>query len=339
VTRGAVALEREGQEVLVRAGERIDVLPDRPLGDPVPRGGTDGDAEEDPTRASLKREVGLAMAKEEVMAAAAEEIRRAEYQEGKTLIDVNGRRVRLEEYIIRGPREAADPAKAFKLVVLNEREDRFDYFYYRGEFNQDLPTDLSVALNDVRGKLNAQPDYYLRAYEMGQSNTVDSIKDTASGGHLVNVTFDGTNYTLTNPSDPNDTRTIAADETVVADGITYHKIYDPVADRFVTVTDEQFGAGDWRASVYDGANDLFRPLETTDSYWRTSFNGYEHRLNNVLKQSYLPKSGVTSILSLDNDADFTYAGGSMMGVTETPSGADQLHNRVTLFYGDGTFET
>jgi hypothetical protein len=26
-------------------------------------------------------------------------------------------------------------------------------------------------------------------------------------------------------------------------------------------------------------------------------------------------------------------------VTETPSGADLLHNRVTLYYGDGTVET
>lgn len=87
------------------------------------------------------------MSKEMVMAAAANEIRTAEYQEGKSLTDVNGNRVHLEEYIIRNPTDALAVGKedqAFKLVVFNEREDRFDYFYYLGIFNKSLPTDLSV---------------------------------------------------------------------------------------------------------------------------------------------------------------------------------------------------
>jgi hypothetical protein len=67
----------------------------------------------------------------------------------------------------------------------------------------------------------------------------------------------------------------------------------------------------------------------------------------VAKQSYTPKTGVTNILTLSGgrssddvspDASFTYAGGTLSSYTETPSGADKLHNRVTLFYGDGTQE-
>jgi hypothetical protein len=340
VSKGAVALLKEGQEVLVPGGQRLDFVSDRPLGEPIPRQGQ-GLSPDGSDRAQIRREVGLGMSKEEVMAAAAEEMRLAEYQEGKTLLDVNGHRVRLSEYIIRKPKElpAADQDKAFKLVVLNERDDRFDYFYYRGVFNTTLPEDLSLALKDINGKLgDVAPDYYLREYEMGQSNTRDFIKDNASGGHLVKVTYDGTNYILTDVDNPANTRTIAQDEQTIVDNVTYHKIYDPVNDRFITITDDQFKAGDFRATVYDPADDQFRAISSGDIYWRGRYNNYAHVLNDVTKQSYSPKNGVTNILSADLDADFTYAGGTLLSFTENPSGADKLHTRVSLFYGDGTKE-
>ncbi len=349
VSRGIVSLNQDGREVDVRGGQRIDFLSDRPLGEPV-RGRSTGasieeESGEDGDRQALKREVGLGMSKEMVMAAAADEMRLAEYQEGKVLIDVHGDQVRLEEYVIRRPRDAfaaANPDRAFKLVVLNERDARFDYFYYLGLFNQDLPEDLSVALNDVRGKLSAAaPDYFLTAYEMGQSNTQDTVLDQATGGHLVKITYDGTNYCLEDPTDASNTRTILADDPFTQDGDTYHKVYDPVGDRFVNLSEAQFAAGGGQSAVYDAGTDLFRPIGTSDTFWRTSFNSYSHALNGIAKQSYIPDAtqGITSILALDHDATFTFAGGSVFAVTETPSGVDSLHNRVTLFYGDGAFET
>jgi hypothetical protein len=343
VDEGVVALAKDGKEVLLERGDRMDFFADRPL-EERPAPGAPGSAE---SRESLRREVGLGMSKEQVMAAAAEEMRLAEYQEGKTLIDVNGQRVRLEEYVIRRPKEvlAVDQDKAFKLVVLNERADRFDYFYYRGIFNTSLPTDLSVALNDVRGKLNLAPNYYLTAYETGQSNTQDSILDSAGGGHLVRVDFDGSNYTLTDTADPTQTRTIAADQQSVVAGETFHKIYDPVGDRFVTLTQAQYDAGGANGAVYDASTDQFRALASGDTYFRTGFNSYSHSLNSVVKQAYVPSAGVTNVLSRTLDIDTTYVPGSplnersLVAVTETPSGSDLLHNRVTLFYGDGTTET
>lgn len=341
VLEGTVALMKDGREVLVPRGERLDYVPDRPLGEAASRRAPDGST--DDARAAVRREVGLGMSKEAVMAAAAEEMRLAEYQEGKTLVDAFGKRVRLEEYIIRRPQEvaAADRDKAFKLVVMNERDDRFDYFYYRGIFNSALPEDLSVAFRDINGKLGSvAPTYYLSSYEMGQSNTQDSVKDTASGGHLVKVTYDGTNFTLSDPANPSaNTRTVAEDETSVVDGKTYHKIYDPVNDRFVNISESEFLAGDFRPAVYDPSNDTFRQLGSGDTYWRGRYNSYSHFLNGSVKQSYAVKSGVTNTLAVDLDADFAYAGGTFRAFTETPSGADQLHNRVTLFYGDGTKET
>jgi hypothetical protein len=131
--------------------------------------------------AQMSREVALDMRKEEVLAAAAREIKLAEYQQGKALIDVNGLRVRLEEYILR-PR-----ADQFKLVVLNHREGRLDYFYYLGTFNKSLPLDLSAALRQIPGGIDAPPEYYLTAFETGRSNTQDSLRESAQGGHLVDL--------------------------------------------------------------------------------------------------------------------------------------------------------
>lgn len=131
-------------------------------------------------RTALAREVGLAMSKEAVLAAAAEEVKLAEYQQGKALIDVFGNRVQLEEYIMR---PAPDQ---FKLVVLNKRQERLDYFFYHGTFNAALPTDLGRALAQLPGTPD-YPEWYLTAYRTGRSNTTDSVEENAWGGHPVDV--------------------------------------------------------------------------------------------------------------------------------------------------------
>jgi len=157
-------------------------------------------------QAEARRELGLEMGKEEVLAAAAREIKLAEYQQGKALIDVNGYRVRVEQYIMR-PRD-----DQFKLVVLNSRENRFDYFYYLGTFNKTLPTDLNTALSQLSGGLDAAPEYYLTGFETGRSNTVDSVRELAQGGHPVDLNSN-------------------AD---VSDDIT--SFFDSSADRYIDVT-------------------------------------------------------------------------------------------------------
>jgi hypothetical protein len=335
VDEGTVSLTKDGKEIFVHEGERVGYTADLPLAPPAPQGSGSGSGGD---REAVRREVGLGMSKEEVMAAAADEMRLAEYQEGKVLTDVFGKRVRLEEYIIRRPKEAAVPDNSFKLVVLNEREDRFDYFYYRGDFNTALPTDLSAAFREMNGKLGVQPTYVLTSYEMSMSNTQDYVKDNGSNGHLVEVTFDGTSYTLHDPTGAVADKTVAADQgPVTVAGVTYEKVYDPVKDQYSTVTQEQFAAGDYGTAVYDASNDTFHPITTADTFWRTSFNDYTHVLNGVTKQGWTSSQ---NILSLDTDATFTYDGGVLTAVTTTPSGADKLYNQTTLYYsGAGTTET
>lgn len=127
-------------------------------------------------RQEVAKEVGLDMSRDQVQAAAALEMRNAEYQEGKTVVDVFGKRVRIDEYVLR------PQADQFKMVVLNDRDDRFDYFTYKATFDKNLPTKLSDATSKMfeRDTHNPAADYNLVSYEKARSNTQDSVVDLGS---------------------------------------------------------------------------------------------------------------------------------------------------------------
>ncbi len=183
--QGLLAVEDpRGQQILLQPNQRIEVDAGG-MSQPglIPN---QGQIQRSQFHSVMRREMSLDMSKEEVQAAAAREIKLAEYQQGKSLIDVFGQRVRLEEYIVR-------PApNQFKLVVLNEREARFDYFYYLGTFNKDLPKDLSTALRQLPGGVGSAPDYFMTGFETGRSNTKDSMIERALEGHLVDVNNNAT---------------------------------------------------------------------------------------------------------------------------------------------------
>lgn len=328
VFEGVVGVAALGSkdETMVRAGQTTSVH-DGTIEIPRTTPQDHSQSGDSPLAREARHEVGLDMSRNEIIAAAALEQRMADYTEGKSLVDVEGRRVRLEEYIVR-----AQPNE-FKFVVLNHRDERLDYFFYKGTFNKDLPSDLSVALKDLSGKIGeTAPDYYLTAYEMGQSNTVDSIHDTATGGHLVKVSVDGSgNYVLTDSADPTNTRTIQAAELQI-DGS--YKVYNPLADSFSTVTAEEKTAAT-KFGVYLPENDTFKDLTAGDTVWKTRFNSYNHALNTVSKISY-EKSGTANVLASTLDATWTYAGGFVLPVVEAD--ANKLDVTITNYYGDGTFE-
>lgn len=299
-----------------------------PLGTPQP---IEPSGDESSIKQLARKEVGLDMTREEFQAAVAEEMKLAEYQEGKSLIDVNGLRVRIEEYILRKPKDVTetDREKAFKFVVLNLRETRIDFFTYKGIFNKKLPEDLSIALRNVTGRhIGQEPEYYLRSYEMTQSNFTDAIKDMADGGHLVEVRYnaDGS-FTLiphtvnadgaAGPIAGGDSNTTI---TPNSNGLVSGKVYDPIADLY-----KQEGAS--LDGIYDSTNDTFRLLKKGETLWRTVFNRYAHllgpskdlaslTLDNIPAgtltkpwfQTYTPKTGVTNIASLDQTASLTTDG-------------------------------
>ena len=234
--------DQSGNEVLVKDRESIEVTRDG-LGrvtDGAPReesGG--GDA-----RQIAKREVDLRMSKEEIQAAAAEESKQAVFQEGKAIIDVNGNRVRIEEYIVR------PAANQFKLVVLNEREARFDYFFYHGTFNQAMPSDMAVALRQIGGCIGTACNYFLTSYRTGRSNTQDNMLENVSGGHQVDV----------------NNNTVAADRVEAA--------YDPGTASFVAIN---VGAPGVNTSLTGTGSLLNTPFyQTIFNNYTLSFNGVEH---------------------------------------------------------------
>src|SRR5262249_37236528 len=103
VTHGVVGVAIPGanEEVKVLAGQMTSVhngIIERPR--PIPH-----DKRVRATETALqhlaRHEVGLDMTRAQVIASAAMERRLADYQEGKSLIDVNGQRVRIQEYIVR----------------------------------------------------------------------------------------------------------------------------------------------------------------------------------------------------------------------------------------------
>lgn len=188
--------DTHGNETLIKDNQSIQVT-DHGLGQVQGGKQSSNDPHTQQLKDQARREVGLEMTKEQVQAAAAEEARNAVYEQGKAIIDVNGHRVRIEEYIVR-----PSPTD-FKLVVLNERQDRFDYFYYHGTFNTTLPDDLSVALRQLPGCIGAACQYFLTGFDTGRSNTIDNMLEVASGGHQVDVNNDGyANDKITAAFDP-----------------------------------------------------------------------------------------------------------------------------------------
>ncbi len=243
--RGLLSVgDGKGNETMLNAGQRLTV-DESGLGRPMSRETFRTQTREE-SRQALKREVSLNMTKEQVQAAASEEIKLAEYQQGKSMIDVFGKRVRLEQYIMR------PETNQFKLVLLNDRVDRFDYFYWIGTFNRDLPPDLSIPLSQISGCLGQACMYHLTDSEKFWSSIVDYMHEDKRGGHQVNLS--GIWKTLF------DYITLTVNDTVIEQFEPYNAM-EGVTDNIIgqdTVNDK-FG---WKFRYITDDGDL--------SAWRTS---------------------------------------------------------------------
>jgi len=185
LSKGLLEIEdKRGQQILLHPNERMETDLrgiGKPAAKPTPREQSRQDFHE-----LMRREMGIETAKFQVMAQATREIKTAVFQQGMASIDASGDRVRVEDFILR-------PApNQFKLVVLNSSKDSgFDYFTYLGTFNTSLPPNLSIALDELPGTVGAPPAYYLTSFQVVRSNTTDSIVQMGTGGHPVDVNFNG----------------------------------------------------------------------------------------------------------------------------------------------------
>lgn len=214
-----------GKSVLVKAGQFSSIIsgraPTKPrkIKDKDKESRTAAPAKED-RFAEAKKEIFEEISKQEVLSQARADIKNAEYQNGKVLIDAYGKRVRLEEYIMR---PAADQ---FKYVVLNKRDNRFDFGKILFTFNKTLPEDLTIATKDMFRKEGVAPAWYPTDVLSIMSNTIDTVTEDASGGHpeaigsgsslYYQTMFDKYNFYA------NDTRLWGYDKTTVPQETYYH---------------------------------------------------------------------------------------------------------------------
>lgn len=188
VYEGMVAAreERTGAEVFVTPGTGVTITqnqaPEKPQPLPENTGGPSDarlPAVINESKEEARAEIFQELNREAVLARSAEEIKLAEYQNGKALVDASGSRVRLEEYIVRTqPNE-------FKYVVLNTRPDRFDFGKIIFTFNDTLPDDLTLATRTMfHADSPTRPQWWLTDVTSVMSNTIDQVNEDAHGGRM-----------------------------------------------------------------------------------------------------------------------------------------------------------
>ncbi|HRY28696.1 MAG TPA: FecR family protein [Elusimicrobiota bacterium] len=186
-----------GAEVQVLKGQSVVVEPGMAPRPPEPlpqdlREGLVPDREQQTAsfdmKAEIQRETGLAAYKEFFQSDAAAEMKTAQYQEGKTLIDAFGKRVRLEEYILR------PAANQWSFVALNTREDRFDFTRFDLYAKNALPEDMAT-VNLFSGTGHNSMTNWVEKTNRLTSNGSDYLREWQDGGAPINMTkTDGTKY-------------------------------------------------------------------------------------------------------------------------------------------------
>lgn len=117
------------------------------------------------------------------------ELKANEAQLGKDVVDAFGRRVRLEEYLLR------PDTKSFEILFLSHRQDRFDWGHFIQTFHSAIPDDLSQVPAIVASGIMAsnQPTNWLKTYEFYATNTVDADKEVMKFGDPAQINFAGYN--------------------------------------------------------------------------------------------------------------------------------------------------
>lgn len=117
------------------------------------------------------------------------ELKANEAQLGKDAIDAFGKRVRIEEYLLRPSN------KEFKLLFLSRRaeEDRLDWGHLIERFQNKIPDDISQVGGIIEGMYFSKtaPANWMKYFEVYLTNTIDSVKETIDFGDPTLVDFSG----------------------------------------------------------------------------------------------------------------------------------------------------
>lgn len=136
-------------------------------------------------RREFRNEIMVDKARESYQSALVSEIRTSEYQLEKTIIDIHGNRVRIEQYVLRPQPDQ------IQFLALNSRANRFDYGYEIFTFNQgvsDKTLDvIGEAMEGIWGTY--KPEYWLKRLDIKLSNTRDSVDMNTMLGEPIELTF------------------------------------------------------------------------------------------------------------------------------------------------------
>jgi|CXWL01.1.fsa_nt_gi hypothetical protein len=213
VEKGLAGIEdNRGRALLVAEGQRVEV--DLAGLREATQAPTPVQARKLDFLSSMRRELGYELGREADFAAASREARRGEHELGRVLTDADGRRVRVEEFVVR------PSADRLALVVLNGRPDGLSYFSWDGVFDQALPRNLEPVFAGLAASAGAPTAWTLTSYTATRSNGTDALVERAAGGHQVNVNAN---------ADPNDDVAEIFDasrDAYVAAGAVYKTLFD-----------------------------------------------------------------------------------------------------------------
>ena len=189
VSEGLVEVnDSKGKMAVVSSEERIHVGMDgmsRPEGIPL----SDARAGEAARPMAVRQETARERTRTMLEELRNRELKANESQLGKDSIDAFGRRVRLEEYLLR-PSDSE-----FKLLFLSRRaeENRLDWGHLIEQFNSKIPDDISEVGKIIDGMyLSATaPANWMKYFEVYMTNTVDSIKETITFAAPTLIDFSG----------------------------------------------------------------------------------------------------------------------------------------------------
>lgn len=179
VVSGVAGVEdNRGTSLILRAGQRVSVDlagVHEPTAAPTPV-----QARKIDFMAAMRRELGFELGRDADFAAVSRETRRGERELGRVLIDADGRRVRVEEYVVR------PTASRLALVVMNGRESGLSYYSWDGQFDRALPRDLQPVMAGLAGSAAATA-WTVTDFEATWAGGGATLAERGSGGHQVDL--------------------------------------------------------------------------------------------------------------------------------------------------------
>lgn len=180
IERGVAGVEdNRGRSVLLRAGQRLEV--DLAGVHEATAAPTPVQVRKTDFMSLMRRELGFELGRDADFAAASRQSRREERELGHLLTDAAGRRVRVEEYVVR-------PAgNRLALVVMNGRADGMSYYSWEGTFDQALPRNLEPVFAGLAGTAGAATAWTVTDFATTRSNGSSALSERGSGGHQVDL--------------------------------------------------------------------------------------------------------------------------------------------------------